>query len=100
MINGLFDSPAWTLLFARVRPDRPLEIRCDPVRRMTPAVGAENVQGLRRLAERRERAGEVAGGRGEIGVERVSFSEMRKSGAQVPPPLEEDAEVLFRAGVP
>src|SRR5450759_2904983 len=86
-------------LSARVCPDRPLEIRGDAVLRMAPAIGPEHVQSLLRLAERREGSGEVAGRRGEIGVERVGLSEVRKSGAEVPAPLVENAEVLFRAGV-
>src|SRR5207245_6978186 len=64
------------------------------------AVGAEHVQGLRRPAERRENAGEVAGGGGEIGVERVGLLEMGEGGVEIPAPLEEDAEVLLRASVP
>jgi hypothetical protein len=66
---------------------------------MTSAVGADHVQGLPRPAKRREGAGEVAGGGGEIGVESVGLLEMGEGGAEVPAPLVKDPEVLFDAGV-
>ena len=86
-------------LLARVCSDSPLEVGRHAILGMTPAIVAEHIQRFLRPSHCREGAGEVAGGGGKIGVQGVGLLEMGKSRAEVPAPLEEDAQVLFHAGV-